>query len=134
MNNLYARCVFFVKDAERALQFYTESLGFSVEWKSPAEGKVFVFEVGLFGFQLILNQIESDDDDRAGQGRVFIGLEVDQIQAFLNHLQEKKIPTTVTHWGGPTMVIRDLDENELYFWFPEKERALLQTRLAQAGL
>jgi catechol 2,3-dioxygenase-like lactoylglutathione lyase family enzyme len=28
-NNLYARAVFFVTDAERSLQFYTEQLGFS---------------------------------------------------------------------------------------------------------
>jgi catechol 2,3-dioxygenase-like lactoylglutathione lyase family enzyme len=32
MNNFYARSMFFVKDAERSLRFYTETLGFSVDW------------------------------------------------------------------------------------------------------
>jgi catechol 2,3-dioxygenase-like lactoylglutathione lyase family enzyme len=49
VNNLYARSVFFVKDAERSLRFYTETLGFSLEWKHEEQGRVFVFEVSLLG-------------------------------------------------------------------------------------
>ena len=81
MNNLYARCVFFVKDAERSLRFYTETLGFSLEWKHEEQGRVFVFEVSLLGFQLILNQTEPSTEDRAGHGRLFIGLDDDQVDA-----------------------------------------------------
>ena len=39
------------------------------------------------------------------------------------HLAEKRIKTEVIHWGAPTLVIRDVDANELFFWLPESERA-----------
>ena len=82
MNNLFARTVFFVKDAERSLRFYAETLGFSLEWKHEEQGRAFVFEVSLLGFQLILNQTQPHTEDRAGRGRVFIGLDDDQIGVF----------------------------------------------------
>jgi len=126
VNNLFARSVFFVKNAERSLEFYRETLGFSLEWNYPEEGRTFVFEVSLLGFQLILNQTEPGTEDRAGHGRVFIGLDDDQVETFRKHIEEKGIKTTVVQWGNPTLVIRDLDENELFFWLPEKERANLQ--------
>ena len=132
MNNLYARSVFFVKDAERSLRFYTETLGFSLEWKHEEQGRPFVFEVSLLGFQLILNQTEPRTEDRAGRGRVFIGLDDDQVGGFRGHIREKGIKTDVVQWGAPTLVIRDLDGNELFFWLPESERASLKAELAGA--
>jgi catechol 2,3-dioxygenase-like lactoylglutathione lyase family enzyme len=60
----------FVADAERSLRFYTEELGFSLDWDS----KDGVFQVSLFGFELILNQVGDRTRSRAGHGRVFIGL------------------------------------------------------------
>ena len=33
MDDWYARAVFFVSDGERSLHFYTEKLGFKVDWK-----------------------------------------------------------------------------------------------------
>src|SRR5688500_3332358 len=118
MNDFYARSVFFVKDAERSLRFYTETLGFTLEWNHQEQGRAYVFEVGLLGFQLILNQTEPSTEDRAGHGRVFIGLEDDQYDVFRKHIEEKGIKTTVARWGAPTLVIRDLDENELFFSLP----------------
>ena len=126
VNNLFARSVFFVKDAERSLRFYTETLGFSLEWKHEEQGRAFVFEVSLFGFQLILNQTEPGTEDRAGHGRVFIGLDDDQVAGFLGHIKEKGIKTDVVQWGRPTLVIRDLDENELFVWLSESEMASLK--------
>ena len=55
MDNLYARSVFFVQDAERSLRFYTERLGFSEDWNVQEEGRTTVCQVSLFGFELILN-------------------------------------------------------------------------------
>jgi hypothetical protein len=72
MQNLAARSVFFVKDAERSLSFYTGALGFALDWNHQEQGKAFVFEVSLCGFQLILNQTEPWTDNRAGHGRAFI--------------------------------------------------------------
>ena len=117
MDNFYARAVFFVKDAPRSLTFYTESLGFSLDWDS-GDG---VFQVSLFGFELILNQTDERTAARAGHGRVFIGLEVDQSEALRRQIEAKRIPTTKVEWGKPTLVIRDLDENELYFWLSRND-------------
>jgi catechol 2,3-dioxygenase-like lactoylglutathione lyase family enzyme len=131
VNNLYARSVFFVKDAERSLRFYTDTLGFSLDWKYEEQGLAFVFQVSLLGFELILNQTEPQTEPRAGHGRVFIGLEDDQVDRFRGHIREKAIKTEIVQWGRPTLVIRDLDENELFIWL-ESERASLEAQLAGA--
>jgi len=133
MNSFYSRSVFFVSDAERSLRFYTESLGFSLDWNYEEEGRAFVFQVSLLGFELILNQTEPATEDRAGHGRLFIGLEDNQVDAFRKHIEEKNIKPTVVQWGNPTLVLRDPDGNELFFWLPESERASLQAQLAGAG-
>jgi catechol 2,3-dioxygenase-like lactoylglutathione lyase family enzyme len=132
MTNLYARSVFFVKDAECSLKFYTETLGFSLDWNYKEAGRAYVFQVNLLGFELILNQTGPATEDRAGHGRLFVGLEKDQVDAFRKHIKEKNIKTTVVDWGNPTLVIRDLDENELFFWLPESDRATLQAQLSDA--
>lgn len=133
MNNLYARAVFFVANAERALRFYVEQLGFSESWSHPEEGHVYVCQVELFGFELILNEINDQTQTRAGHGRVFIGLEGDQIERVLQHIAAKGIETERRDWGQPTLVIRDLDANELFFWdWPnEGTRALELTKITE---
>lgn len=117
MTNLYARAVFFVGDAERSLRYYTEQLGFSLDWDS----KDGVFQVSLLGFELILNQVGDKTQARAGHGRVFIGLDDSQIEAFKKHIVEKRIQHTREEWGRPTRVIRDVDGNELFFWVPRDD-------------
>jgi catechol 2,3-dioxygenase-like lactoylglutathione lyase family enzyme len=123
MQSFHARSVFFVRDAARSLEFYTNTLGFTLEWKHEHEGRPHVFQVGLLGFSLILNQAEPATTDRCGHGRVFIGLELDQADAFKRHVDGLGIHTTSTHWGRPTIVIHDLDQNELFFWPPEADDA-----------
>ena len=125
MNNLYARAVFFVADTERARRFYVDQLGFTAEWDSgPEDGTVYVCQVSLFGFELILNQVWGDTLGHAGHGRVYIGLEDEQIEPFLQHIAAHNIPTERRDWGKPTLVIKDLDGNELFFWdWPEKRAA-----------
>jgi catechol 2,3-dioxygenase-like lactoylglutathione lyase family enzyme len=132
VNNFYARSVFFVKDAERSLGFYRDALGFSLDWNYQEQNRAYVSQVSLLGFELILNQTDPSTEDRAGHGRLFIGLDDDQVGAFRKHIEENGIKTTVLEWGNPTLVIRDLDENELFFWLPESERASLQAQLASA--
>src|SRR4051794_30095351 len=121
MENLHARSVFFVKDAERSLAFYTNHLGFTLDWNHQVDGRAFVFQVSLFGFQLILNQVEDWTKDRAGHGRVFLGLDQEQAASLSQHIREKKIETTHIDWGGPTLVIRDLDQNEFFLWLAREE-------------
>jgi catechol 2,3-dioxygenase-like lactoylglutathione lyase family enzyme len=127
MDNLYARSVFFVKDAELSLNFYTEVLGFSLDWNHQEQGRTFVVQVSLFGFQLILNQVEPWTKDRPGAGRVFIGLNEDQADGFLRHIEKKGVKTTTIRWGAPTLVIHDQDQNELFLWLPESQWAKLET-------
>ena len=121
MDNFYARTVFFVKDAEASLKFYTQTLGFALDWNHQYEGRAWVFQVSLFGFELILNQVWGETRDRAGHGRVFIGLEDDQTPPLLQHIRDRGIPAVRLEWGRPTLVLRDPDSNELFFWIPDSE-------------
>ena len=121
MNNLYARSVFFVKNAERSLGFYLERLGFSEDWTYQEEGRIAVCQVSLFGFELILNEIDDRTQARAGHGRVFIGLDDDQRAPFLTHIVAKGIQTQRVEWGRPTLVVTDLDANELFVWLPRDD-------------
>jgi catechol 2,3-dioxygenase-like lactoylglutathione lyase family enzyme len=121
MDDFFGRSVFFVNDAERSLAFYTETLGFTVDWNHQVDGRAFVFQVSLFGFQLILNQVEEWTQGRAGHGRAFIGVDPEQAERLQQHIQEKGIETTTLHWGEPRLVLRDLDQNELFFGIPQSE-------------
>lgn len=125
MSNLYARTVFFVSDAERSLRFYKEALGFGQDWSYPEGGPAYVCQVSLFGFELILNQTDADNGSRAGQGRLFIGLEDEQGEPLLKHLQALAVHPERQKWGRPTMVIKDPDGNELFFWMPKDNWARL---------
>lgn len=121
MEDLYPRSVFFVKDAEAALEFYTQTQGFALDWNHQYEGRAWVFQVSWFGFELILNQAHEPTADRVGRGRVFIGLEDDQAAPVLQHIRERGIRVTETEWGRRTLVMSDPDGNELYFWIPDSE-------------
>jgi len=37
----------------------------------------------------------------------------------------------LTRWGKPTLVINDLDGNELFFWVPESELASLESEMGE---
>jgi catechol 2,3-dioxygenase-like lactoylglutathione lyase family enzyme len=117
VTNLYSRTVFFVADAERSRRYYTGDLGFALDWDS----KDGVFQVSLFGFELILNQVGAETRTRAGHGRVFIGLEDDQGELLRKHIADRRIETHRVEWGRPTLVIRDPDSNELFFWLPRDD-------------
>jgi catechol 2,3-dioxygenase-like lactoylglutathione lyase family enzyme len=134
MDNLNGRSVFFVEDAESSLGFYTKRLGFALDWTHQEQGRVFVFQVSLFGFQLILNQTEEWTKGRSGHGRVFIGIDEPQMDAFRRHIGHLRIETTVLHWGAPTLVVHDLDQNEMFFWLPASEQEMLKERLASADI
>lgn len=121
MDKLYARSVFFVEDAERSLRFYKEQLGFAIDWDYQEEGRTFVCQVSLFGFELILNQIHGQTRTRAGHGRVFIGLDDDQGEPLRQHILARGIQTQRAEWGRPTLVVKDLDANELFFWLPHDD-------------
>jgi catechol 2,3-dioxygenase-like lactoylglutathione lyase family enzyme len=121
MSNLYARSVFFTTDSERSSRFYTEELGFSVDWEAKEGDRTVVFQVSLSGFELILNQTDERTHARAGHGRLFVGLEDDQGEPFRRHFEERRVRTERVGWGRPTLVVRDVDGNELFFWLPHDD-------------
>ncbi len=125
MESFYARNVFFVNDAEKSLRFYTQTLGFALDWNHQHEGRVWVVQVSLFGFELILNQCDDSTQSRAGHGRAFIGLDDQQSPTLLQHIRDRALKPTRTEWGQPTLVLRDPDGNELFFWIPQHEWATL---------
>jgi catechol 2,3-dioxygenase-like lactoylglutathione lyase family enzyme len=129
MHDFYARAVFFVHDTPRAMEFYTGTLGFNLDWTHEKDGRAYVVQVSLFGIQIILNQKESPADERAGHGRIFVGLDDEQSATLLQHIQSKGISAEYTHWGQPTMAIYDLDRNEIYFWLSDAERAKIARAL-----
>lgn len=117
MTNLYARTVFFVADVEASLRFYTEMLGFTLDWDSH-DG---VLQVSLLGAEVILNEVGRHTRARAGQGRIFIGLEDDQGEPLRQHIADRGIQAFRVQWGRPTLVMRDLDGNQLFFWLPHDD-------------
>jgi catechol 2,3-dioxygenase-like lactoylglutathione lyase family enzyme len=131
MENFYPRTVFFVKDAERSLAFYTERLGFKVDWSHQDEGRTSVFQVSLFGFELIVNQVDPAIETKAGKGRVFLGLEDDQVAALRRHCAERQVEPSAVLWGAPTLALYDLDGNEIYAWMPRGEWSEWEAKLKQ---
>jgi hypothetical protein len=83
MNSLYARSVFFVDDAQRALRFCVEQLGFAMDWNHEEEGRT--------------------EECQVSRG-----------------IQTKRL-----EWGRPTLVMKDMDANELFFWMPHDDWAAL---------
>ena len=126
MNDLFATPVFYVRDGETSLKYYTESLGFSLDWNYAPKGRAFVFQVSLLGAQLIINETEGSTTDRVGQGRAFVGIDDHQSETFRQHMEAHGVQLEVVPWGNPTLLIRDPDGNWLTFWLPEKERAELE--------
>ena len=123
MKSLYARSVFFVEDAERMRRFYKEQLGFAEDWSHQEQGRTFVCQLSLLGFELILNEISDRTQARAGHGRVFIGLDDDQVEPLRGHVAANGIRAERVSWGRPTLVVRDLDGNEIYFWLSQDDFA-----------
>ena len=124
MTNLYARAVFFVENAGRSQRFYLDQLGFSDDWSYNEGDAVYVCQVAFMGCEVILQQVDPDNRERAGHGRIFVGLEDEQIPPVLEHIASKGIKTERRRWGQETLVIRDPDGNELFFWdWPDKRKS-----------
>ncbi len=133
MQNLYARTVFFVRDTPVALEFYTKTLGFKLDWTHEEKGRPYVIQVSLLGMEIILNQTESDTGDRPGHGRIFVGLDDAQTAVLLQHFKNHGISPAYEHWGAPTLVVVDQDQNELFFWLSDAEREKWAQAHASAG-
>jgi catechol 2,3-dioxygenase-like lactoylglutathione lyase family enzyme len=70
--NWYARPVFAVRDAPKALQFYTSKLGFKEDWRHEEDGRPRIVQVRRQGCELIL---ADQWPGEAGRGLMFISLD-----------------------------------------------------------
>jgi catechol 2,3-dioxygenase-like lactoylglutathione lyase family enzyme len=111
MKNWYSRPVFFVRSPVEAVAFYTEKLGFTLDWSYEEDGRAYVCQVSRYGFELIL----AEDAERAGKGRVFISLDLKQERELRGEIEAGGIETGDSRWGMPIIEILDVDRNELFY-------------------
>jgi catechol 2,3-dioxygenase-like lactoylglutathione lyase family enzyme len=116
MSTWDARPVFFVKDVERSLAFYTDQLGFTETNRYAQDGKVLVGGVQREGCVLLLNCQQSQKN---GHARYWILLGLDDYQALRHELEGKGVAVKDGWWGFDTMIVEDPDGNELYFPVPK---------------
>ena len=108
----YSRPVFFVASVERAIDFYTEKLGFEESWRHAEEGIVLVGEVTRQDCTLILN---CQQPGKVGHGRMFISLDGEPLRALRSEIEGRGAAVRDGWWGYDTMIVEDPDGNELYF-------------------
>ena len=112
---LYAVRVF-VRDWERALAFYSETLGMPVAFAGPGMGWA---ELDTGGARLALERVDPEDDEASSLvGRfVAVSLQVDDIHATYDALVTRGVeflgPPEKQPWGGVLAHLRDPDGNVL---------------------
>jgi catechol 2,3-dioxygenase-like lactoylglutathione lyase family enzyme len=111
MSEWYSRPVFFVSDLKKASDFYRDVMGFKEAWSHEDKGKKIVAQMTRGSCEIILNE----NSERAGKSRVFIALEVEELEVLQKEIVEKKIETKNLFWGYPVIEIKDPDGNELLF-------------------
>ena len=104
----YARPVLFVSDAERALRFYVDKLGFTRKWMA---GEGTVCQVDRGGCEIILCQ----DRVRQDKSRLFIELNRDGIDELRREIVQRSVPNEKAWWGYDVIRIVDPDGNDLLF-------------------
>jgi catechol 2,3-dioxygenase-like lactoylglutathione lyase family enzyme len=115
-DRLVTRPLFFVADVERARDFYVGSLGFTEKWSFVEDGKLFVGQVNRGDCEVILS---SQWPERNGKSRLFVSLTTAAYAALPGELAAKGVTATQGWWGYRTLIVTDLDGNELYFPDPD---------------
>ena len=59
---------------------------------------------------------------KAGPGRIFISLDPDVLDAVRLEYEARGVVNRDGHWGYATMIVADLDGNELYFPYSRSRR------------
>lgn len=106
----YARPVLFVADVHRALRFYVDMLGFEKRWHE-GDGAGTVCQVNRRDCEIIL----CEHPTRRDRARLFIELNVAELDELRRELVERSVPSTETWWGYNAIRIQDPDGNELLF-------------------
>jgi catechol 2,3-dioxygenase-like lactoylglutathione lyase family enzyme len=112
----YSRPVLFVRDIDRAVDFYVKQLGFTQAWRFEDDGKAYVAQVSRLGCELILS---SQWPGKVGMGLMFISLDPAVLDALRDELEGRGVDVKDGEWGYRLMVVADPDGNELYFPYPQ---------------
>ena len=115
MARWYSRTVFFSKDVKKSLQNYERDFGFTAKWQYDEEGTLVAAQVNRNGLEIILNL----NQQKAGNGLVFMSLGNGQVKALAEDLTKAGVEVSYGHWGMPVMILTDLDGNEMYFYDDE---------------
>jgi catechol 2,3-dioxygenase-like lactoylglutathione lyase family enzyme len=115
MNLWYSRPVLFVESVERSIAFYTEKLGFAESSRYEEEGKILVAQVDREDCEILLN---CQQPEKTGRGRIFISIDIEPLRALRTEFENRGAPIRDGWWGYDTMIIEDLDGNELFFPYP----------------
>ena len=114
----FSRPVFFVESVERSIDFYTDKLGFKLEARYEEGGVVLVGNVTRGDCALLLN---CQQPEKAGKGRMFISLDLEPLRRLRSELEGRGAPIRDGWWGYDTMIVEDLDGNELFFPYPHEQ-------------
>ena len=104
-----------VTDATRARAFYTEALGFEVDWeRRDAPGEPAILQISRAGLTLYLSEREP-----AGARGGLTYLYVSDVDAWYRELHQGGVATEGgpedRPWGNREVVVRDPDGNRLCF-------------------
>lgn len=114
----FSRPVFFVESVARAIDFYTDKLGFKLEARYEEDGVILVGNVTREDCALLLN---CQQPEKTGKGRIFISLDLDPLRRLRRELEGRGAPIRDGWWGYDTMIVEDLDGNELFFPYPSDQ-------------
>ena len=113
----YSRPVLFVDNVERAIAFYCDKLGFTTGWQHEEDGRVLVGEVSRGDCTLLL---DCQQPDKTGRACLFISLDTGLIDGLRSEFEIRGASVRDGWWGYDTMIVEDLDGNELFFPYPSQ--------------
>jgi catechol 2,3-dioxygenase-like lactoylglutathione lyase family enzyme len=103
----YCRTIFLVNNLEKALNFYTQSLGFEEQWIQTGSSA----QVNRYGLEIILKV----DHSQYGGGRVLVNLNLDLMARVREEFQRSNVTSSFKNDDWFAFVVQDLDKNELWF-------------------
>jgi uncharacterized glyoxalase superfamily protein PhnB len=108
--------LFFVRDVDRAIGFYVDALGFTLNMRYEEEAQAKVAGVSRGdGCALLLT---SQWPDKAGTAVLYTALDANEFATLRADLEAKGTAFEEGFWGKPLMVVDDPDGNQLYFPVP----------------
>jgi catechol 2,3-dioxygenase-like lactoylglutathione lyase family enzyme len=121
MADWFSRPVLHVTDAEAAVRFYVDRLGFKTAWRHEEDGTLWVAQVDRDGCALILARTWPQ---KAGNGTMFISLDpqpwskevqAEALDALRAEFTERGAMVEDGQWGYRVVMVSDPDGNILMF-------------------